>query len=293
VPIHRINLSILREMQCNDSNSIGSMKQLYFLHIPKTAGRFVKENIALSLRENNISSYINTYFPHGVDLKKQAYIAGHFGTYPIDTIQDIDVACIVRNPIDARISYFNFRYEPIFSQRKEYQDIPDYVDKLRYYLFSDPNSEIHNNYQSRYICNPADYRIFNTYRFLTQDRDELQKEGKFNNGKLFTWFVENEKTSLEFAKKQVESFDIVGTVDNMDSFMSKKRQWFKDNYGVSIDWNNKNKVNSSEVMYKGVEYTTDILKKMLTEEEKHLILDLNYIDYAVYNQIKEIEGKHH
>lgn len=266
------------------------MKQLYFLHIPKTAGRFVKENIALFLRENNISSYINTYFPHGVDLKKQAYIAGHFGTYPIDTIKDIDVACIVRNPIDARISYFNFRYEPIFSQRKEYQDIPDYVDKLRYYLFSDPNSEIHNNYQSRYICNPADSRIFNTYKFLTQDKDALEKEGKFNNGKLFTWFVENEKTSLEFAKQQIDSFDIVGTVDNMDLFMSKKSGWFEDNYSIGIKWDNSQKINSSIVNYRGIGYTTNMLKDMLSLEEKELILKNNYIDYAIYEYVKGVEN---
>jgi hypothetical protein len=88
-------------MQRNDSNSTGSMKQLYFLHIPKTAGRFVKENIASELSKNNINSYTNTHFPHDVDLTRQVYIAGHFGTYPIETIDNIDVACIVRNPIDA------------------------------------------------------------------------------------------------------------------------------------------------------------------------------------------------
>jgi hypothetical protein len=276
-------------MQCNDSNSTGSMKQLYFLHIPKTAGRFVKENIALCLSKNNISSYTNTYFPHGVDLKKQTYIAGHFGTYPIETIENIDVACIVRNPIDARISYFNFRYD-FFINKKEYAEIDSYVDKLRYYLFSDPEAKIHDNYQARYICNPADSRIFNTYKFLTEDRDNLEKEGKFNNGKLFTWFVENEKTSLEFAKQQIDSFDIVGTVDNMDLFMSKKSNWFEDNYSVGIKWDNLKKINSSIVNYREIGYTTTMLKDMLSLEEKDLILKNNYIDYAIYEYVKGIEN---
>ena len=266
------------------------MKQLYFLHIPKTAGRFVKENISKVLRENNISSYTNTYFPHGVDLTKQSYIAGHFGTYPIELLEDVDVACIVRHPVDARISYFNFRYEPIFSQRKEYQDIPNYVDKLRYYLFDDPKSKIHDNYQARYICNPADSRIFNTYKFLTKDKFDLEKEGKFNNGKLFTWFVEDEMTSLEFAKKQIDSFDIVGTVDNIDLFMSKKNKWFKDNYSVDVKWDKADKVNSSIVNYEEVGYTTDMLKGMLTEEEKQLILKNNDIDYAIYEYVRGMEN---
>ncbi len=73
------------------------MKQLYFLHIPKTAGRFVKENIRTTLYANDINSYTNTHYPHNVNLNDQSYIAGHFGTYPIDVVKDIEVACIVRH----------------------------------------------------------------------------------------------------------------------------------------------------------------------------------------------------
>lgn len=264
------------------------MKQLYFLHIPKTAGRFVKENIASCLSENNISNYTNTYFPHSVDLNKQAYIAGHFGTYPIETLENIDVACIVRNPIDARISYFNYRYD-FFVDKKEYVEIDSYVDKLRYYLFSDPDAKIHENYQARYICNPADARIFNSQQFLAKDKIDLEKEGKFNNGKLSTWFVENEKTSLEFAKQQIDSFDIIGTVDEIDLFMLKKRKWFRDNYQVDIKWDTMDKINSSLVNYKGIGYTTGMLKDLLSKEEKELVLKNNHIDYEIYKYVKGIE----
>jgi hypothetical protein len=266
------------------------MKQLYFLHIPKTAGRFVKENIRKTLNDSHISSYTNTHYPHNVDLNDQAYIAGHFGTYPIEVIKDLDVACIVRHPIDARISYFNFIYEPQFAGQKEYDSIESYVDKLRYYLFSDPNTESHKNYQARFICNPADSRIFNASKFLNQDEAILEKEGRFNDGKVFTWFVYDDRTSLEFAKHQIDSFDIVGTVDNIDLFMEKKQKWFKDNYEVSIKWDKEKRINASEVIYDGVEYTTSKLKNMLTEQEKQAILDQNDIDYAIYNYVKEIEN---
>ena len=266
------------------------MKQLYFLHIPKTAGRFVKENIKATLAKHSIDNYTNTHYPHNVDLNEQVYIAGHFGTYPIDIVKDIDVACIVRNPIDARLSYFNFIYEPQFAGQKEYDAIPDYIDKLRYYLFSDPNSASHINYQARFICNPTDSRLFNASKFLREDEEILEKEGKFKDGKVFTWFVDNDKTSFEFAKKQIDSFKIIGIVDNIDKFMSKKQKWFKDNYNVNIIWNKDNRINSSEVKYMGVDYTTQKLKEMLTEEEKQSILDQNNIDYAIYNYVKELEN---
>jgi hypothetical protein len=266
------------------------MKQLYFLHIPKTAGRFVKENIRTTLYANDINSYTNTHYPHNVNLNDQAYIAGHFGTYPIDVVKDIEVACIVRHPVDARISYFNFIYEPQFAGQKEYDSIDSYVDKLRYYLFTDPNAASHKNYQARFICNPTDSRLFNASKFIREDEAILEQEGKFNDGKVFTWFVNNDKTSLEFAKKQIDSFSIVGTVDNIDEFMSKKQKWFKDNYGVTINWNKEKRVNPSEVTYNGVEYTTSKLKEMLTEEEKQSILDKNDIDYAIYNYVRSIEN---
>lgn len=266
------------------------MKQLYFLHIPKTAGRFVKENIRSVLYKNEIPSYTNTHYPHNVDLNGQAYIAGHFGTYPIDVVNDIDVACIVRHPIDARLSYFNFIYEPQFAGQEAYDSIPNYIDKLRYYLFSDPNSKAHIDYQSRFICNPTDGRLFNASKFIREDEKVLEAEGKFNDGKVFTWFVNNDKTSLEYAKSQIDSFDIVGTVEGIDLFMSKKSKWFKDNYGISIEWNKENKINESSVLYDGVTYTTSKLKEMLTDEEKQMILNQNKIDYAIYNYVKGKEN---
>jgi len=79
-------------------------------------------------------------------------------------------------------------------------------------------------------------------------------------------------------------------VDKIDEFMSKKQKWFKDNYGVTINWNKENRINSSEVIYNGVEYTTSKLKEMLTEEEKYMILDQNDIDYEIYNYIRSIEN---
>ena len=97
-------------------------------------------------------------------------------------------------------------------------------------------------------------------------------------------------TSLEFAKKQIYSFDIVGTVDNIDLFMSKKNQWFKDNYSVDLKWDKADKVNSSIVNYEEVGYTTDMLKGMLTEEEKQLILKNNDIDYAIYEYVRGMEN---
>jgi hypothetical protein len=132
--------------------------------------------------------------------------------------------------------------------------------------------------------------LFNASKFIREDEAILEQEGKFNDGKVFTWFVNNDKTSLEFAKKQIDSFSIVGTVDNIDEFMSKKQKWFKDNYGVTINWNKEKRVNPSEVTYNGVEYTTSKLKEMLTEEEKQMILDQNDIDYAIYNYVRSIEN---
>ena len=63
------------------------MKKLYFLHIPKTAGKFVSNGISKSLPEHSASLYISTHFPNNKEfLSDKIYISAHAGTYIPDTL---------------------------------------------------------------------------------------------------------------------------------------------------------------------------------------------------------------
>ena len=268
------------------------MKQLYFLHIPKTAGKFVGKCVRDSLSETDLRIYISTHYPNEFNVFDKAYVSGHFGTYPIEKNPSMDVACLLRNPIDARVSYFNFIYKYQMVGRPEYDAIYTYLDKLKYYLFNDPNYALHNNYQARFICNPADEKSFSLKGFYENYGDDLMKEIGFHEGKAFTWIVGNDKTSLDLAMSNVKSLNIVNTAERLDLFLDKVNRWFIENYNIEIDYNLLNKVNTSSTEYKGVVYTTKDLIDMLTTDEKELIVKNNYIDYAIYSYVsgKELLG---
>ena len=136
------------------------MKQLYFLHIPKTAGQFITESIRESLEKAGIENYFiyNGSFVSQERLKNSIYIGSHFGTYPMDIIDSIDTFTILRDPVERAISQFNFLYETRYKEL--YKNLDGYLSRLRFYLFEDKNMLGLRNYQARFLCNPANPRRF-------------------------------------------------------------------------------------------------------------------------------------
>ena len=269
-----------------------ALKQLYFLHIPKTAGKFVGKCVSESLKETSLKFYISTRYPDEFNVFDKAYLSGHYGTYPIEKNPSMDVACIVRNPVDARVSYFNFIYKDQLIGRPEYDRIDSYLDKLKYYLFEDQNYFAHNNYQARFICNPADEKSFNLKGFYEDYGFDMMNEMGFHKGKAFTWSVEDKNTSLEKSIYSINSFKIVNTADRLDLFMERMNRWFLENYNQEIKYDLNEMVNTSKTLHNETSYKTKDLIEMLSFEDKELIIKNNYIDYAIYSYVsgKEIQG---
>lgn len=266
-----------------------SNKRLYFLHVPKTAGKSLTSELKSELDKNNISSYMSTQYPNDYPISNETYVSGHFGTYPIEKFPGISVSCLVRNPIEARVSYFNFIHGRNDLDTPRYRSIESYLDKLKYYLFEDEGFFAHNNYQSRHICNPTDEVVFQNVLEFEKNIDAIYKKYDFELGTAFNWFIKNDNTSFNNAKKQVESFDIVNTVDSIDSHFAAISKWFKDNHSAEIKLNPQKTINSSNTLYKGKIYTTKDLIAMLTEKEKDRVLENNDIDYKIYSMIRERE----
>ena len=270
-------------------NKQGQLKQLYFLHIPKTAGKYVSENIKRSLDANDLSYYISTHHPNNNNFAKKVYTAIHAGRYPIDVVPNIDVATIIRNPVEARISYFNFLYTRALFSRKEYLEIESPVDKLRYYLFEDPNFKLHNNYQSRFICNSADSRSFSPLDFYTKYYEEMMAPF-LKTGEAFSWFVDDSNTSRDNALKAVKDFKIVNSLDRIDLFEKNINNWFNINYGIDIEFNKDKIVNAGIFNYGNEEgVTTDYLVSLLSQSEIDLILKNNDIDSFIYSYVRDNE----
>lgn len=264
-------------------------KALYFLHIPKTAGKFISANIKKSLNDDSLS-YISTHYPNNKNfLKNKIYISAHAGTFVLDEVEDLDVATILRNPIEARSSYFTFIYPLYLKEREEYKSIKDVKEKFVYYLFQDKNFLIHNNYQSRFICNPADKDSWDLKKFFENSGPKLMK--KYFDGQGFDWFVNNSNTSIENAKEQVDSFKIVNTIDNINLFCDNIKKWFLENHNKQIKFNFNDKVNVTTYNFDNQISSHFDLIKSLNVEEINKFNDLNKIDIEIYNYIKNKEGQ--
>ncbi len=239
------------------------MKQLYFLHIPKTAGSFVSENIKNSIN-NDLLCYIGPIFSNNSEsLKSKIYISFHAGTYPVELLEDISVATLIRDPISARASYFNFIYPRALHNKNEYKDLPSNRERFLYYLFEDKNFLVHNNYQSRFICNPSDGRsVART----------------------------DENTSIDNAIHNINSFEIVNTFDNIEVFCGKIKNWFMLNHNIEVNFDFNNKINVGPSKLNEESVSSGYFVNLLTQDEKDRVLELNNIDLQVYNFVKNKEA---
>lgn len=262
-------------------------KQLYFLHIPKTAGTFISHGIKNSIGDESLS-YVSTALVNDKrELKSKIYVSSHSGTYPISLLDNPEVATLVREPVSARASYFNFIYPLFLQDRPEYKEISDHKQRFLYYLFNDKNFLIHNNYQSRFICNPADPVSWNPESFK-KDEDSILK--KYDGGKGFDWFVGNEKTSLDNALKALSEFKIVNTVDHIDMFCNEIKKWFLLNHNIEINFD-KSRINVGPLELDKENVSSEYFASLLNQNEKDRVLELNSIDLEVYNFVKNKESQ--
>jgi hypothetical protein len=267
---------------------IMSLKQLYFLHIPKTAGRFVSENILNSVNNKDCCYFTTGYQNNSEGLESKIYISAHSGTYPIDLLKNIDVATVVRDPVSARASYFNFIYPRLLKDRLEYQNIKNDKEKFLYYLFYDKEFLIHNNYQSNFLCNSSDPRSWNTNFFNKKGKPLLIK--KYNEGQNFNWFIGNENTSLDNAINNINKFKIVNTLDNIEMFCNSIKSWFLLNHSIEIKFDFNNKINVSISEFNNKKTSSEYFVNLLNQNEKDRILELNSVDLEVYNFVKNKEA---
>lgn len=260
-------------------------KQLYLLHGPRTGGNFIKKTLSPILENNSLPYYIeDQQTPHYVNFLDQVFLAGHWGTYPITINPNVDVVSVIRNPVELRASIFVYFYDKGFGVRSEYSNFSSLKDKFKYYVFDDPNFEIHRNMQSRFICNSADPMIFNPSLFNDQ-KNTLQAIKDLSTKKAFSWFIGNENTSLENATNNLSSFYSVHKYDNLNLTCQDISLWFNENYNLNIEFDMNNIINEgSSALSSGPSSTQEILDS-LSSDEIELIESFDSIDKAIYDQV--------
>jgi hypothetical protein len=238
-------------------NSDIKKDKIFFMHIPKTAGsslnkmlasNFIKRNTQLHIETDRKNNYKN------VDLTNLKMVSGHIHLY--DIIKNFNLnnflrITVLRNPYEQLISHINW---------------------LRF-VGSKPNGKFfkaHSEPIREVALKTKEINFTNTTeveRFITQ----MPPIGNrlFNNCQ--TRFLLNKKKptidkgSAQEAIKTLHYFDLIGTVENLDTFMEKiqeKMYWEKDKKIIKSNaLNNKYKLDKNSGKLK------NILKPLFQEDQ--------------------------
>jgi hypothetical protein len=158
---------------------------IYHLHIPRTSGVFIRENII-----NNFSNK-NNFVGHRQKLPESFSmfdnISGHFANNPVAE-SDITFA-LLRNPVELTFSYVQYmrdRFYPIFTF-----------------------DELFNKYEREGLI--TNFSNINT-KFLTGFLDSKKYNDNIQDIKRVAengWYVENYLSNAEFAVSQINSSGIL------------------------------------------------------------------------------------
>ena len=160
---------------------------IYHLHIPRTAGVFLRKHFIPEFADHNSFS---THYDQIVleNLADKQYVSGHFGTTPIEHMSRPLVFTVLRDPVKRFISYA--RYTRSFFQ----------TDSMSELLYGE-HSKLHENTQAKFITNEIDIDLYNKNLV---NSETIQKN----------WFIGQEE-SFEKAKSFIDN-NIVVTLENIE-----------------------------------------------------------------------------
>jgi hypothetical protein len=171
---------------------IGNHSSIYHLHIPRTGGIYVKNQLLEKYKDSHV--FASHYSKLELDsLHICKYVSGHFGTTPIEHLNDPLVFTVLRNPVDRFLSYYKYT-RPFF-----------YEDMLDLWLYDKTLSKLQSNTQLKFITNPIDIDQYN--------KNLVSKETVNNN-----WFIGQEE-DMDKAKYFIDNNLILFT-ESLDEYFN-------------------------------------------------------------------------
>ena len=138
---------------------------IYHLHIPRTSGIYVKQNVLPHLITNKVEHFVSNRTSIDKNkIKNSEFVGGHFGLMPLNYMQYPETFCIVRHPVERFISYF--KYTSGFMKDKN-----QIYEKLENWLYGD-QSKIQSNQQSKFLTGSINIEKFNeniNFLIITDD----------------------------------------------------------------------------------------------------------------------------
>lgn len=221
----------------------------YFLHVPKTAGRYFTHNVvvpaALAMREHGIHSHYN----------RDTYIAHQFWADFID--KNTYVVSLLRDPVQYMVSlYSHFSVLGNGAQHKIPIGAEEYNKDTMFEWMTKNNDTVKNIQSKNFLIN----KVEGGFIYSPETRDcVVTKDIIFNRLKDVSLLIKSEELSLKNTKQAYNKIltDLNIPVPEINQkLQSRANSWNPDSTRIYAS---------------------------LTEKEKEKILEFNSIDAEVYN----------
>jgi hypothetical protein len=207
-----------------------------FIHIPKTAGTYVKELFRINGYKTKTSIEIDFYEKKKLNLSNDInFISGHLNYFNFKNIsrkskKNFKYFTLIRNPIERIFSIINYTYQncAIYLDNRSFKGIFNIID-----------------YKYNFI------RYFNQYFFLSNQPTSILKNPflyKHSFNPIYNYFFE--KPSIDFEKADIiilniycEKIKLLFKKNEINFFDSNDLSLLKKNFNLKSDLNNK--VNTS------------------------------------------------
>lgn len=233
---------------------------IYHLHIPRTSGIYIKNNVIPHLISNGVEHCISNRNKIDVEkIKKSRFVGGHFGLMPLDYMDSPEIFTIVRDPVERFISYFKYTTGPIRAGKEA-------EEKLDRWLYGE-ECEMQSNLQSKFLTGKLNIEKFN--------QDILQFQNTVSSG----WYLEGYKLDIKNVISSLEKMKAY-TLEELDLFKIDLNKSLLKQFGFST-FKHSDKANSSYDI--GIKF-----------DKRHInrIEEINLLDMEVYEYVQKIKKEY-
>lgn len=233
---------------------------IYHLHIPRTSGIYVKQNVLPHLISGGVPHFVSNRTNIDIEkLKASKMIGGHFGTMPIQYMDNPDVFSVIRHPVDRFLSYFKYTTGLIRMGDEAEKRLDDWL--------YGPQSLIQSNSQSKFLTGKINIDRFNNNHKYLQDA--------VNNN----WYLEDWSIDLDVVIENVDKFYCY-SMENHDIFLEDLNKSLHKHFGFTA-FKHRDKANLSPDI--GIQ---------LNQNQINRVLELNQVDLGVYEYVQKSKKRY-
>lgn len=233
---------------------------IYHLHIPRTSGIYIKNNVLPHLISGGVSHFVsNRTQINPTTISNSEFVGGHFGLMPLDYMKNPEVFSILRHPVDRFISYFKYTTGRI--------RMGEEAERKKHSWLYGEECLMQSNSQSKFLTGKINIEKFNNGIGYLQENVKQH------------WFIENYTLNLDSVLSNVDKIYCY-SLENQNIFLEDLNKSLYKHFGFNT-FKYRDKANCSPEI--GVTFSKKDIDR---------IVELNELDMQVYEYVQKSKKRY-